>query len=151
MAFSPMVGGWSRQEMKLQVQQPHSRGAGEKEQMTRLHSLPGRSRYATTTDDSQDHRSAMDLVVVTLKSNVLSFTMSTIHFVLIIKVAAFKFWSLFITVLPSVFKRAARKRREEVRGAEEVHEDENTATELPVDQVSLSTLSTAWCDHVIKC
>ncbi|XP_030247477.1 doublecortin domain-containing protein 2B isoform X2 [Sparus aurata] len=38
------------------------------------------------------------------------------------------------SVLPSVFKRAARKRREEVRGAEEVHEDENTATELPVDQ-----------------
>ncbi|XP_068437162.1 doublecortin domain-containing protein 2B isoform X2 [Clinocottus analis] len=35
---------------------------------------------------------------------------------------------------PSVFKREARKRREEVRGAEVVHEDENTATELPVDQ-----------------
>uniref|UniRef100_A0A665V027 Doublecortin domain containing 2B n=1 Tax=Echeneis naucrates TaxID=173247 RepID=A0A665V027_ECHNA len=33
-----------------------------------------------------------------------------------------------------IFKRAARKRREEMRGAEEVHEDENTATELPVDQ-----------------
>ncbi|XP_042356857.1 doublecortin domain-containing protein 2B [Plectropomus leopardus] len=38
------------------------------------------------------------------------------------------------SVQPSVFKRAARKRREEVRGAEEVHEDENTVTELPVDQ-----------------
>ncbi|XP_033499279.1 doublecortin domain-containing protein 2B isoform X1 [Epinephelus lanceolatus] len=38
------------------------------------------------------------------------------------------------SVQPSVFKRAARKRREEVRGAEEVHEDENTAIELPVDQ-----------------
>ncbi|XP_076605595.1 doublecortin domain-containing protein 2B isoform X1 [Chaetodon auriga] len=38
------------------------------------------------------------------------------------------------SVQPSVFKRAARKRREEVRGAEVVHEDENTATELPVDQ-----------------
>ncbi|XP_038584352.1 doublecortin domain-containing protein 2B isoform X2 [Micropterus salmoides] len=38
------------------------------------------------------------------------------------------------SVQPSVFKRAAQKRREEVRGAEEVHEDENTATELPVDQ-----------------
>nr|XP_040055158.1 doublecortin domain-containing protein 2B isoform X3 [Gasterosteus aculeatus aculeatus] len=37
-------------------------------------------------------------------------------------------------VQPSVFGRAARKRREEARGAEEVHEDENTATELPVDQ-----------------
>ncbi|KAI3367647.1 hypothetical protein L3Q82_026488, partial [Scortum barcoo] len=37
------------------------------------------------------------------------------------------------SVQPSVFKRAAR-RREEVRGAEEVREDENTATELPVDQ-----------------
>ncbi|KAL3968842.1 G protein-coupled receptor [Sarotherodon galilaeus] len=35
---------------------------------------------------------------------------------------------------PSVFKSAAQKRREEVRGAEEVQEDENTATELPVDQ-----------------
>lgn len=29
-----------------------------------------------------------------------------------------------------------------MRGAEEVHEDENTATELPVDQVSLTVLST---------
>ncbi|XP_041669311.1 doublecortin domain-containing protein 2B [Cheilinus undulatus] len=38
------------------------------------------------------------------------------------------------SVLPSLFKRAARKKREEVRGAEEVQEDENTATELPVDQ-----------------
>ncbi|XP_029349522.1 doublecortin domain-containing protein 2B [Echeneis naucrates] len=38
------------------------------------------------------------------------------------------------SVQPSIFKRAARKRREEMRGAEEVHEDENTATELPVDQ-----------------
>ncbi|KAM3595345.1 uncharacterized protein V6R79_022033 [Siganus canaliculatus] len=38
------------------------------------------------------------------------------------------------SVQPSVVKRAVRKRREEVRGAEEVHEDENTATELPVDQ-----------------
>uniref|UniRef100_A0A4W6F4F7 Doublecortin domain containing 2B n=1 Tax=Lates calcarifer TaxID=8187 RepID=A0A4W6F4F7_LATCA len=38
------------------------------------------------------------------------------------------------SVKPSVFKRGARKRREEVRGAEEVQEDENTATELPVDQ-----------------
>ncbi|XP_029981921.1 doublecortin domain-containing protein 2B [Sphaeramia orbicularis] len=37
-------------------------------------------------------------------------------------------------VRPSVFKRTGRKRREEVRGAEEVQEDENTATELPVDQ-----------------
>ncbi|XP_068608209.1 doublecortin domain-containing protein 2B [Brachionichthys hirsutus] len=38
------------------------------------------------------------------------------------------------SVKPSVFKRAARKRREEVRGAEEVPDDENTVTELPVDQ-----------------
>lgn len=43
---------------------------------------------------------------------------------------------LFVTGQPSVFKRAARRRREEVRGAEEVQEDENTATELPVDQVN---------------
>ncbi|XP_061897491.1 doublecortin domain-containing protein 2B isoform X2 [Entelurus aequoreus] len=34
----------------------------------------------------------------------------------------------------SLFKPGARSRREEVRGAEEVQEDENTATELPVDQ-----------------
>ncbi|KAK7905066.1 hypothetical protein WMY93_017673 [Mugilogobius chulae] len=34
----------------------------------------------------------------------------------------------------SVFKRAGRRRREEVRGAQEVAEDENTATELPIDQ-----------------
>lgn len=83
--------------------------------------------------------------------SLLNLTFKNLQFVLIIMVASFKFWSLFITVLPSVFKRAARKRREEVRGAEEVHEDENTATELPVDQVSLPTFSTAWCDHVIKC
>ncbi|KAL3049322.1 hypothetical protein OYC64_008729 [Pagothenia borchgrevinki] len=38
------------------------------------------------------------------------------------------------SVQPSLLKRAARRRREEARGAEEVHEDENTATELPVDQ-----------------
>ncbi|XP_029900754.1 doublecortin domain-containing protein 2B [Myripristis murdjan] len=37
-------------------------------------------------------------------------------------------------VQPSVFKRGARRRREEARGAEEVPEDENTVTELPVDQ-----------------
>lgn len=35
-----------------------------------------------------------------------------------------------------MFRRAARKRgEEEVPGAEEVHEDENTAVEIPVDQV----------------
>ncbi|CAK6971469.1 doublecortin domain-containing protein 2B [Scomber scombrus] len=39
------------------------------------------------------------------------------------------------SVQHSMFKRGARQRREEVRGAEEVQEDENTATELPVDQV----------------
>ncbi|XP_034530380.1 doublecortin domain-containing protein 2B [Notolabrus celidotus] len=38
------------------------------------------------------------------------------------------------SVRPSLYKRAARKKREEVRGAEEVHDDENTAIELPVDQ-----------------
>ncbi|XP_061651648.1 doublecortin domain-containing protein 2B isoform X1 [Phyllopteryx taeniolatus] len=38
-------------------------------------------------------------------------------------------------VYRSFFKPGARRRRrEEVRGAEEVQEDENTATELPVDQ-----------------
>ncbi|TNN41832.1 Doublecortin domain-containing protein 2B [Liparis tanakae] len=35
---------------------------------------------------------------------------------------------------PSVFRRAGRRRREEARGAEEVQEDEDTRTELPVDQ-----------------
>ncbi|XP_071384199.1 doublecortin domain-containing protein 2-like [Centroberyx affinis] len=39
-----------------------------------------------------------------------------------------------VSIQPSVFKRGVRKRREEVRGAEEVQEDENTATDLPVDQ-----------------
>lgn len=47
---------------------------------------------------------------------------------------------LFITVQPSVFKRTSRNRREEMRGAEEVLEDENTATEIPVDQVSFTDL-----------
>ncbi|XP_037096943.1 doublecortin domain-containing protein 2B [Syngnathus acus] len=38
-------------------------------------------------------------------------------------------------VFRGVFKPGARRRRrEEVRGAEEVQEDENTATEIPVDQ-----------------
>lgn len=35
-----------------------------------------------------------------------------------------------------MFKTAARKRREEEPGAEEVREDENTAVEIPVDQVT---------------
>lgn len=35
-----------------------------------------------------------------------------------------------------MFKTAARKRREEAPGAEEVREDENTAVEIPVDQVT---------------
>uniref|UniRef100_H3DIS0 Doublecortin domain containing 2B n=1 Tax=Tetraodon nigroviridis TaxID=99883 RepID=H3DIS0_TETNG len=39
-----------------------------------------------------------------------------------------------ITVQPSMLKTAARKRREDAAGAEEVREDENTAVELPVDQ-----------------
>lgn len=39
----------------------------------------------------------------------------------------------------SVFKGVGR-RREEVRGAEEVAEDESTAVELPVDQVGNLTL-----------
>lgn len=39
---------------------------------------------------------------------------------------------------PSVFKASDNSMREEVRGAEEVPEDENTAVELPVDQVLLS-------------
>ncbi|XP_073689921.1 doublecortin domain-containing protein 2B [Garra rufa] len=35
---------------------------------------------------------------------------------------------------PSVFKASQSRMREEVRGAEEVAEDENTAVELPIDQ-----------------
>lgn len=35
-----------------------------------------------------------------------------------------------------MFKTAAGKRREEVPGTEEVREDENTAVEIPVDQVT---------------
>uniref|UniRef100_A0A3B4UYH6 Doublecortin domain containing 2B n=1 Tax=Seriola dumerili TaxID=41447 RepID=A0A3B4UYH6_SERDU len=61
--------------------------------------------------------------------------------VLAILKAAAAFRCLFITVQPSVFKRAARRRRDEVRGAEEVKEDENTATELPVDQVNVPVIS----------
>ncbi|KAM4543229.1 doublecortin domain-containing protein 2B isoform 2-T3 [Odontesthes bonariensis] len=38
------------------------------------------------------------------------------------------------SVQQSIFKRAGQKKREEAQGAEEVQEDENTATELPVDQ-----------------
>ncbi|XP_072221696.1 doublecortin domain-containing protein 2B isoform X2 [Leuresthes tenuis] len=38
------------------------------------------------------------------------------------------------SVQQSAFKRAGRKKRAEAQGAEEVQEDENTATELPVDQ-----------------
>ncbi|XP_061599876.1 doublecortin domain-containing protein 2B [Cololabis saira] len=38
------------------------------------------------------------------------------------------------SVEPNMFKGAGRQRREEVQGAEEVQEDENTATELPIDQ-----------------
>uniref|UniRef100_A0A3Q2D3J3 Doublecortin domain containing 2B n=1 Tax=Cyprinodon variegatus TaxID=28743 RepID=A0A3Q2D3J3_CYPVA len=44
--------------------------------------------------------------------------------------------SIFATVKPGVFEGEERTNREEVRDAEEVQEDENTATELPVDQVS---------------
>lgn len=45
---------------------------------------------------------------------------------------------------PSVFKASDNGMREEVRGAEEVAEDENTAVELPVDQVlSFSFLSSS--------
>lgn len=39
---------------------------------------------------------------------------------------------------PSVFKASDNRMREEVRGAEEVPEDANTAVELPVDQVFFS-------------
>ena len=52
-----------------------------------------------------------------------------------------------MTVQQSAFKRAGQKKREEARGAEEVQEDENTATELPVDQVSLDHL---WDTFVFK-
>lgn len=45
-----------------------------------------------------------------------------------------KIFSVSCTGQASVFKGAGR-RREEVRGAEEVAEDESTAVELPVDQV----------------
>eukprot|EP00066_Takifugu_rubripes_P028544 XP_011617810.1 PREDICTED: doublecortin domain-containing protein 2B [Takifugu rubripes] len=38
------------------------------------------------------------------------------------------------SIQPNMFKTAAQKRGEEAPGAEEVHEDENTAVEIPVDQ-----------------
>ncbi|XP_056616591.1 doublecortin domain-containing protein 2B isoform X2 [Triplophysa dalaica] len=41
---------------------------------------------------------------------------------------------------PSVFKASDNSMREEVRGAEEVPEDENTAVELPVDQRAPETV-----------
>ncbi|KAJ8289438.1 hypothetical protein GJAV_G00001320 [Gymnothorax javanicus] len=41
---------------------------------------------------------------------------------------------------PSVFIGDARKRRKEVQGAEEVPEDEDTAVELPVDQLAAETV-----------
>ncbi|XP_056266856.1 doublecortin domain-containing protein 2B isoform X2 [Pseudoliparis swirei] len=44
------------------------------------------------------------------------------------------------SVQPSAFRRAGRRRREEARGAEEVQEDENTRTELPVDQRAAETV-----------
>ncbi|XP_062252823.1 doublecortin domain-containing protein 2B [Platichthys flesus] len=50
-------------------------------------------------------------------------------------------------VQPSIFKRAARKRREEMRGAEEVEEDENTATEIPVDQRVAETVEDEEGNH----
>ena len=40
-----------------------------------------------------------------------------------------------IAAQASVFKGCVRRRREEVQGAEEVLENENTAVDLPVDQV----------------
>ena len=148
MNFSLMVAGWSRRGMK--PRQPRSRGAGEnRDQMRPPRSSPGRSRSTTTTDDSQDHHSAMDLVrnpnfiFLTFISNFLTFAVSWINCVLIIITAA-ALWCLFITVLPSVFKPVRRKRREEARGAEEVHEDENTVTELPVDQVQSSYCTYNW-------
>uniref|UniRef100_A0A672K533 Doublecortin domain containing 2B n=1 Tax=Sinocyclocheilus grahami TaxID=75366 RepID=A0A672K533_SINGR len=48
---------------------------------------------------------------------------------------------------PSVFKASKSRMREEVRGAEEVAEDENTAVELPIDQVHLYTLKNTGVFH----
>uniref|UniRef100_A0A3B3UE32 Doublecortin domain containing 2B n=1 Tax=Poecilia latipinna TaxID=48699 RepID=A0A3B3UE32_9TELE len=44
---------------------------------------------------------------------------------------------VFVTGKPGVLKAEERTNREEAQGAEEVQEDENTATELPVDQVGI--------------
>ncbi|XP_024915388.1 doublecortin domain-containing protein 2B isoform X3 [Cynoglossus semilaevis] len=52
------------------------------------------------------------------------------------------------SVKPSVFKRAGRRRREEVRGAEEVQEDENTAVEIPVDQRAAETVETEEVNNI---
>uniref|UniRef100_A0A3Q2QDF0 Doublecortin domain containing 2B n=1 Tax=Fundulus heteroclitus TaxID=8078 RepID=A0A3Q2QDF0_FUNHE len=52
-----------------------------------------------------------------------------------------KFCCVFVTGKPSAFKGEEQTNREEVQGAEEVQEDENTATELPVDQVSFRHLT----------
>lgn len=107
-----MVGGWSRQETKLQLQQPHSRGAGETGQMRPLRSSPGRSRSATT-DDRQDHHSAMGLVRIPqlhishFKSNSLKFTMSVIILV---------FCFVFPPVHHSPAQRVQESSTEEKRG-----------------------------------
>uniref|UniRef100_A0A3B5L644 Doublecortin domain-containing protein n=1 Tax=Xiphophorus couchianus TaxID=32473 RepID=A0A3B5L644_9TELE len=49
----------------------------------------------------------------------------------------FYYNSIFVTGKPGVLKGEDQTNREEAQGAEEVQEDENTATELPVDQVSI--------------
>lgn len=44
----------------------------------------------------------------------------------------------YISAQSSVFHGALRKRREETQGAQQVAEDEDTAVELPLDQVTFS-------------
>ncbi len=52
-------------------------------------------------------------------------------------------YCLIVLDEPSVFKASESMMREEVRGAEEIAEDENTAVELPIDQVHLSSSVTS--------
>uniref|UniRef100_A0A3B3BW11 Doublecortin domain-containing protein 2-like n=1 Tax=Oryzias melastigma TaxID=30732 RepID=A0A3B3BW11_ORYME len=46
------------------------------------------------------------------------------------------FFYIFATVYSNIFQKEVQNSKEDLEGAEEVQEDENTATELPVDQVS---------------
>uniref|UniRef100_A0A8C7ZML4 Doublecortin domain containing 2B n=1 Tax=Oryzias sinensis TaxID=183150 RepID=A0A8C7ZML4_9TELE len=49
-----------------------------------------------------------------------------------------RYMHVSLTIYLNIFQKEEQKSNEEPEGAEEVQEDENTATELPVDQVSFN-------------